>query len=128
MKPEHLVAALRTIASKIDASKSPKRNLIVSDLKKIVASLDTVMSGSDGPVTPFVVLSRAFDQVAAGAATATDAANFIAENPLFKSVDWEGSGNPDFNTADGGDNEESEFLDDQELEEKSGAGDDSYED
>lgn len=103
MKPANLAQKLRSIASAIDASKKPDRNLVAADLKKIVAGLDqTVMSGSDGPVTPFVALSRAFSQVEQGKATADEAANFIAENELFSSVNWGGDVNQDLNTADGG--------------------------
>ena len=39
MKPSQVSASLRRIASKIEASKNPDRNLVARDLKRIVAEV-----------------------------------------------------------------------------------------
>lgn len=43
MKPSQLVQSLKRIASKIEASKNPKRELVIRDLKKILANIDEEM-------------------------------------------------------------------------------------
>lgn len=96
MKPAKVAEALRQIASKIDASKNPSSKLVAQDLNKLRQTLASyypeieheITSGNDGPVTPFVVLSRAMDMVASKNATATDAANCISEMAMFSKINW----------------------------------------
>lgn len=45
MKPTDLSSALRRIASKIEASKSPSRELVLKDLKSVVSKLASSESG-----------------------------------------------------------------------------------
>ena len=42
MKPFQVAATLRGIASKIEASKNPDRNLVARDLKKVVAAVSVL--------------------------------------------------------------------------------------
>jgi hypothetical protein len=46
MKPSQIAQALNHIASKIQASKNPDKNLVARDLKKIIAQID-----EDGSMT-----------------------------------------------------------------------------
>lgn len=39
MEPNKVASALRTIASKIDSSSNPKKELVAADIKRIVAGL-----------------------------------------------------------------------------------------
>jgi len=92
MRPDQMAEALRQIATKIDNSKAPKRKLIARDLKRIIVGTNLeqfCLHGTDGPVTPFVALVRAFEAVGQGKANAEEAANFIAELDMFKNINWE---------------------------------------
>lgn len=41
MKPSEIAASIRHIASAIDNSKQPDRNLVVKELKKVIVAIDT---------------------------------------------------------------------------------------
>jgi len=45
MKPTQVAQALLSIASKIQASKNPDKNLVARDLKKIISSVEKQASG-----------------------------------------------------------------------------------
>jgi hypothetical protein len=87
MNPKQLSNQLRKIASKIDSSKSPKRSLVAGDLKKILASLDSIRFEN---IDPFTVLVQAMEKVANGESTPQEAADYISERPDFSSVNWTG--------------------------------------
>jgi len=44
MNPHQLSTSLRHIASKIENSKNPQRDLVIADLKKIIAGIDDTVS------------------------------------------------------------------------------------
>lgn len=71
MKPSQVVQALRRIASGIDKSRKPQKHLVAADVKKIISSLHLAEEfnfdhTTDGPVDPFVVISRACEAASSG--------------------------------------------------------------
>lgn len=102
MKPAEVSAKLRLIADTIDRSKSPQQSLVASDIKRVIAAVrkagiseirDDISHATDGPVTDFVLISRAMDAVQAGA-DPEDAANALYEELeargfLVKGQGWE---------------------------------------
>jgi len=84
MKPAEVSAKLHRIADAIDNSKKPQRLLVASDLKMVVAAMSAddirqeISHTLEGPVTDFVLVSRAMEQVQRGANPA-DAANALYE-------------------------------------------------
>ena len=51
MKPNELVDVLRRMATAIDSSKNPDRNMVIEDLQKVLST----MSGQVEPINPVTV-------------------------------------------------------------------------
>ena len=47
MKPSEVSAALKRIASKIENSKSPDKDLVINDLNKVIHSMDKFKNAAD---------------------------------------------------------------------------------
>ncbi len=76
MKPFEVAKKLRRIATTIEKSINPDKLLVASDIRLVLASVrqagmkeirEEISHATDGPVTDFVLISRAMDVVKAGA-------------------------------------------------------------
>jgi hypothetical protein len=62
MKPSHVSNELRRIASKIEKSENPRRDLVLRDIRNILAAVEYVVE-KDPLNTPVDVLARAAQAV-----------------------------------------------------------------
>lgn len=103
MTPKKLASELRRVASTLEASKKPRRDLVVADLKKIVASLNDIRFEN---IDPFTLVVQVMEKVKKGEATPQEAADYLSERPEFEGMfpnagyDPPGSHNKDQEDAD----------------------------